>query len=283
MVQRLGLTLFCCCFATILVAQEQIRAQLLDATTNEIIPFAGVGVPSQQRGTLTDEGGYFFLERLQLTDTVYFSALGYLTEKHSVADLKGMEQVLLRPQAYRLATITVSPGASSSSEDVVLGSSSSDRYHSISFVGNLLGSAMGTPLVVEKPTRLTGAGFVLNHARGDSLLFRLNIYDYSNGVVGKNLSPGNILIRAQQRTGRFNIDLTDHEIVVENDVFVALEWLKDYDQGGNEQISFNSVKVKPKAFPLIYYRRYNSDPFRPLNTGKKKMKLCIFLTGETLK
>ncbi len=58
-------------------AQISPAGQVKDAVSGQALPFGSVVVTGNMRGTITDENGFFQLNNLKETDTLFFSYLGY--------------------------------------------------------------------------------------------------------------------------------------------------------------------------------------------------------------
>jgi hypothetical protein len=63
------------------------------------------------------------------------------------------------------------------------------------------------------------------------LRFRLNFYTVENGLPLETLLKENIIIETDIYSGIVTKDLTPYEIVIDQDFFVAIEWIEDLGSG----------------------------------------------------
>ena len=62
----------------------RIRGSVVDAETDEPMPFVNVAAPGTQLGTITDVDGNFFLETRLKVDTLMVSCMGYKPFKTAI-------------------------------------------------------------------------------------------------------------------------------------------------------------------------------------------------------
>jgi len=266
----LSLTLLLSCQPAI--AQEFIQGTLRDADTGEPVPFANIGIPDQQTGTVSDENGRYRLPVRAEPDAAIISAIGYATERYSLKELRAAPDLLLQPQAYLTHSVVVRTSRLGPEQE--LGYRLAKRRNSIGITGRLLGFEIGARIPIAKETLLKKAHFVLNHAKGDSILLRVNLYRWENGRPGQLLLPDNVLLEAGQKRGTLTVDLSAYSLVVEEDVFLALEWVKDLSGLGEAGITFR-CKNSPARKANLYTRLTSHAPYVKMN-----MALGFYLTGR---
>jgi hypothetical protein len=64
------------------------------------------------------------------------------------------------------------------------------------------------------------------------LIFRLNIYTIEDDLPFENILTENIYLTTQIKYGAISFDLKKHNIYVEEDFIIALEWIKDLGEEG---------------------------------------------------
>lgn len=109
----LFIAFFCSNFALGQGQITKIRGKVLDAQTNEPLPYVNVTFKNTTQGTITSEKGEFFLESRTATDTLVVSFVGYKPTMLRVK--KGVYQevsVNLEPEAIELEAVVVKPGES---------------------------------------------------------------------------------------------------------------------------------------------------------------------------
>ena len=185
-------SLFAIHFFGELSAQSNITGSIVDVQTKVANPYVNIGIVEQERGTVSNFDGKFTLN-LHKGDEVTFSAIGYKSQILVESDLFNDIIVKLAPTKYALEIIDVQ-ASTLESEEKIFGLRNETRGHSIGFGNIQLGAEIGAPILIEKSTYVKSANFVLNHAKGDSLLFRVNIYKLADGNVGENLLEENKFI-----------------------------------------------------------------------------------------
>lgn len=278
-INALLLSLLLSCFSNLSFAQETIRGIVLDADTKEPVPFVNIGITRSMTGTVSDENGQYQLRIPSLMDVVAFSSIGYQTENIEVKKLIENGEINLRPKPYDIPAIELN--ASAFTKEVILGAKLEEQGHSIGFGSSELGAEIGAHIGIHKETYIKSAHFPINHASGDSLLFRVNLYDFQNEKAGENLLPQNVIISAVQKKGMIDVDLSEFNLITANDVLLSLEWIKDDNGKGNVGITFRSQKSRRNN---NLYTKYTSQaPFSKLSDlapRAPKLELGFYLTGK---
>ena len=260
-------------------AQESIRGRVIDSDTQEPVPFVNIGITQSMTGTVSDENGKYQLRFASPLDVVTFSSIGYRTENVEAGKLLENGEINLQPQPYDIPAIELN--ASAFTREVILGAKLEEQGHSIGFGSSELGTEIAAHVEIGKETFLKSAHFSINHAAGDSLLYRVNLYDFQDGQAGASLLPQNVIVTALQKRGTVDVDLSEFNLTASNDVLLALEWIKD-DQGkGNVGITFRSQKSRRDN---NLYTKYTSQaPFKRLSDlapRAPKLQLGFYLTGK---
>ncbi len=259
-------------------AQIKITSRVLDESTQSPIAYVNIGITTLDRGTISDDEGYFSIEGEESSNVVSFSSIGYEGQSISLSELKELGEILLKPKAYLIDQVEV-VAERWSSENVLLGEKNKNRGHSISFGSAQLGTEIGAAIAIDRQSYLKSANFVFNHAKGDSLLMRVNIYDFSTGEVGANILSDNILIKDRQRKGLVSVDLTPYDLVVDHDVLLTLEWLRDFDEIGNKGITFDTKKSK--KLKGVYLRHFSNGSFEKMDHPPKR-KPCFYFIAKQI-
>jgi hypothetical protein len=88
-----------------------ISGKVIDAETNEAIPFVNIGFQHSLVGTISETDGSFYLSTPKATDTLLVSSLGYEVQRIHIA--KGTTQTLeikLQTKSIALDAVVVKPG-----------------------------------------------------------------------------------------------------------------------------------------------------------------------------
>lgn len=89
---------------------QTIKGLIIDANTNQSLPFVGILIKNTQTGTLTDIDGKFQLTVTTTPNTeLQITYLGYLPQTVALSTFKDLEKVTikLKPQAFSLQEISV--------------------------------------------------------------------------------------------------------------------------------------------------------------------------------
>ncbi len=216
--------------------QTTFNGKITGGDSHENLGYVNIGVVGKNVGTVSNIHGNFELEipRKHDADTLKISMIGYESKVFRVADFK--KHISKNPTIHLAEIATdlkevVIPGKKLKKK--ILGNKTRSKNVSAGFSSNLLGNEVGLVIKVKKrPTYITN--FTASVARNeyDSLKFRLNFYDVKNGRPNKSILNENIFINSEIKEGVISVDLSQYNIVVEDDFFVALEWIEDLGEGG---------------------------------------------------
>jgi hypothetical protein len=272
------LTLLLCLIFNSVYSQITIEGRVVDAMTKEPITFVNIGIVEYNIGTVSDYNGKFKLEYKSAHDVIIFSSIGFESVKFTVAEVQDLRDISLSPRAYTIETININ--AQRFDEiDRMFGVKNESRGHSIGFGSSQLGTEIGAPIKFETTAYIKSANFTINHAKGDSMVFRVNIYEFNDGKIGENILTENIIIRAKQTKGLITIDLENKNIVLKSDVLLSLEWITDDKGRGNVGLTFDSRKSKK---PNGIYLKYISHGAFKRIPHKLKITPCFYLIGNSV-
>jgi len=267
------------CIFTSSFAQGYLQGRVADSSTLEPIPFVNIGIKNLNTGTVSDENGRYELRITSPQDMVTFSSIGYFTKDIEAGKLAKTGDISLQPQPYALQTIELS--AAGFTEEAILGAKLEEQGHSIGFGSSELGTEIGAHIEIDKETFIKSAHFPVNHAGGDSLLFRVNLYEFEDGKVGKNVLPQNVIISTAQKKGEIEVDLSEFNLITTRDVLLSLEWIKDDKNEGNVGVTFRSKKSRRDN--NLYTKHTSHAPFRKLSSmapRAPKLQLGFYLIGK---
>ncbi len=256
--------------------QVTITGKVIDSASKEPVPYVSIGIKELSKGTVSDGEGKFELNRMAEEAIIIFSSIGYESLEIQFQDLVVEGTVELTKKNYELGLVEVQ-ATRFDGEEKIFGLKNKKRGPSIGFGNPQLGTAIGSLIRLDKPTYIKSANFVLNHAKGDSLLFRVNIYSFENDEIGDNLLTENVLIREKQRKGTITVDLTDYNLVLDSDVVLSVEWIKDFDELGSKGVTFDLKKGKKSKG--VYLRLYSTGAFSKL-PYQKRYSPCFFFIGK---
>lgn len=261
--------------AATFAAAATIEGRVIDAETGTPIPYANIGVPAGFDGTVSGEDGRYVLRFPAEPDSLVYSAIGYEPRQVSWPELVRSADVALRPRSIAVhETVIVQARAGGvGGRDVTLGRELAFRGHGIGFGSGQLGSEVGARIRIDEPTLVRSANFVISHTRGDEFLYRVNIYDFDEGRVGRKLLDRNVIVPGQGEKGTMTVDLSQYDLVVDRDVLLTLEWIKDDDQSaGVPPLMFRAKRGRAGN---LYQRRASQGAFEKVES----FGIGFYLTG----
>ena len=207
---------------------RKIRGKVVNAISGIPLPYVNVGFINRQLGTVTNSAGTFEIDFDPdgTNDTLRISMIGYETKIFSAGDLRNFPSVIrLAEKAENLSEVVV---RAKKPRSKVLGNKNTFKFFSTPFPYMQLGAELGIKVEVPRhPVSVNALNFKVNfNTISCNTLFRLNIYKVKDGKPGANLLTENIFIPiAANQTGIISTDLKTHNIVLNEDVFVSLEWV----------------------------------------------------------
>ena len=219
----------------VLNAQYILQGRIIDALTKEPLPFVNIGVLKKELGTVSNEDGFFFLEVPDVfaKETLRFSMIGFDERDFQVADL---EAILLSDNTLVLAEQTtfleeVVLTAEKKWDTRVSGNATTSKLLITGFTSNQLGNEIALFVKVKKtPAYIEGIQFSVVENIYPEVRFRVNVYSSEYRFPDGNILKENIFVTLKQSEGIISVDLKEYDILVDDDVFISLEWI-DEDLG----------------------------------------------------
>ena len=220
---------------TALNAQHILQGRIIDAFTKEPLPFVNIGVLKKELGTVSNEDGFFFLEVPDLfaKETLRFSMIGFDERDFQVADLEAIllsnNTLVLAEQTTFLEEVVLT--AEKKWDTRVSGNSTTSKLLITGFTSNQLGNEIALFVKVKKtPAYIDGIQFSVVENIYPEVRFRVNVYSSDYRFPDENIMKENIFVTLKQSEGLISVDLKEYDILVDDDVFISLEWI-DEDLG----------------------------------------------------
>ena len=246
--------------------EKVLRGRIRDKKSNLPLPFVNIGILNKDWGTTSNPKGEFdlSLSESDLNDTLRISMVGYEPMEIYLKDiLKKQKQILniqLQEKTSELKEIVI---VDKKLTTKVLGNKTDSKFFGGKFASGDLGSEIAIRIKIkDTPTYLDTFSFNISYNTGDTASFRVNIYDVKNGLPDKNILTENIIVRINGQTGKIEIDLSKYDVVVNDDFFVALEWIEGKNNSG---IVFSAGFANKGT----YYRKASQGRWRkyPMGVG----------------
>ncbi|MCH1431352.1 MAG: carboxypeptidase-like regulatory domain-containing protein [Flavobacteriaceae bacterium] len=218
------------------ICQLDLVGQVIDADTEEPLPYVNIGLVNQNIGTVTDEAGYFELEvpgNGFADATLRFSMIGFEPQDFTLQEYRDQKilTIPLKEKATALEEVVLTT-KKNKYQTKILGNKTTSQLIYAAFTTNKLGNEMGflvrgrkNPMILKK--------FNVSLVENDygPIRFRLNFYDLKDGLPNETLLNENIIVETDIQSGIVSKDLTPYEIVIDQDFFVAIEWIEDLGLG----------------------------------------------------
>ncbi|HEY0056983.1 MAG TPA: carboxypeptidase-like regulatory domain-containing protein [Pedobacter sp.] len=221
-----------------------LKGNVTDKSTELPLPYVNVGTKKSEIGTVTNEGGEFELKLPHnLNDTVRISMIGYKAQAFPTVELLGEGKLLIKLEkdSKQLKEVVIT---AKKTRLKTIGNKTTSKFLSTGFGYNQLGAEMCIRINIrKKPTFVNAFNFNISYNRLSSdALFRLNIYNINNGKPKDNILNENITIPISARqTGLISVDLKPYNIVLDEDVMVSIEWLKNEKETKKGEAIFFSL------------------------------------------
>ena len=215
-------------------AQQVLSGRLLDAQSQAPIPFANIGIPGTETGTLSNSDGSFSLQipEKYRNRTVLFSALGYQPAVRE-ASLGGQQDVLLQARPLMLEQVTIT--ASRAKRRIEHWGNGKSLLLSGQLYCDTLSAGSAMALLIDKQAEpeLTFVESVsLYIARNKFPEFRIRLRFMAVDSAA-NLKPGADLVQEQiiavsaMRKGWLEFPVPPALRVQEQAFYIVCEWILD--------------------------------------------------------
>lgn len=220
-----------------------IKGEVVEAGNNKPVPFASIGIPSGDCGTVSNNSGGFTLKVADsLTDKMLrISSIGYQPVSVPVKDIVSLftskRSIALKKEVRQLDVVTV---RATKPQYKIVGNTSRSKFFNVGFSFRDLGSEVGVIISLgKKKVLLKTFNYHISNTRMDSCTFRLNIYSVHNGLPADNLLLQNIITGIGKNPGNYAIDLTPFNIELNGDICVSLEWIGGTTTAANGAVFFS--------------------------------------------
>lgn len=253
---------------------QTINGTIVDASTEKPLGYVNIGLLGKNIGTVSDEKGKFSLTLTNTkdSDTLRVSMVGYQTIELNVEKLKRQKEIKLSPSTEMVEEIVV--WDCDDKHDKIRGNKVSSSAASIAFISEELGTEIATMIRLgkKKKTKIKEFSCWIASHPYDTLFFRLNIYSAKNGQPNENILRENIFITTSQKEGELNVDLRAYNIIVKEDVFVALEYVRPLRKLNDETLCFGGKFFGKKSF--VRFTSQSRWVKTPLLDVGFKVKVC---------
>jgi hypothetical protein len=195
------------------------------------LPYVNIGVPEKNAGTLSDPDGSFeiTLSSELLKDSLYFSSIGFETQKLAIQNASDRRTIQLNPSSKMLSEVTIVAKRLKTKIARLGWMGGKDGILPLDTIQGggavaLLVEAPDNPVYVEK------LQVRLMYNSKDTLTLRLHFFDYDSilNCPGRELLEKEILLQENKRFGWLRFDLSKHSIIInKKKFFIGFEWIDD--------------------------------------------------------
>lgn len=213
---------------------QNIIKQVIDNKNNVPIPYVNIGIVGKNVGTVSDNNGRFQLEldNKYNCDSLRFSSIGYESLNIRVEDYKKNNhqsennRIKMTPKIYNIEEVVVT---NHKIKTVLLGNSNKNGGDIINIQPAGLGAEIGLIMKLHRKKiifHLNNFRFNLVDNIYDTIPIRVNIYNLKNGLPNINILQSPIFFNIQ-KDGLITIDLKKYNIVVQEDFFISIEYIRE--------------------------------------------------------
>lgn len=259
------------------IPASPLHGYVRDAGNGTPLAYVSIGFSGHPAGTMTDSEGKFSLliAGEHLNEALKFSVVGYQAREIPVRLLlqqqaeKGLLHIRLEVKPQALAEVQVK-GRQKPFITQLAGSQIGkltpfrhffDTYTLAS--DKVKGPELGVKIKARKyPAYLQGLSFCLSGTGADITRVRLKLYSLQNNLPHKEILQKVIQVDVPPKyTGWIETDLSHYNLMLEQDVVVALEWLKDENETERTWLASGLV-FSPKN--PDYYKAANQSQWKML-------------------
>ena len=260
---RLSVLLLCLFLGTALQAQDvRIEGKVLDARTQEPIPYVNLSILNTLKGTSTDESGQFFFEipKIFLEKTMHISALGYEDHSMTLESIQESGTIYLKESVFELDEVVLADDLGNTEILNPINSYSITSGFTSSATPWVL--ALYFPNIGEKQKLVEKVVvYFQNPEETDKkeAKFRLRVYnvDPYTGAPGNDLLRESLVLTSPIDADFLSVDISEYQIIAPRDgIYVGLEWLFIPSNW------YRSVRIDP-----ITKEKHMEDRFAPTFGG----------------
>ncbi len=97
----------------------------------------------------------------------------------------------------------------------------------------------------KTPVQIKNLNMYILYSSVDSCIFRINIYDNSEGYPNEKINTKDVIIKTSIIQGKWNVvDLARHNLVFNSDFYVSVEFIPDFKTEEAFQITYGAKLIK---------------------------------------
>lgn len=241
----------------------------------KVLPYCKIGIENTFVGTLSNEDGFFTLEipSEYRNNDIKISFIGYQDLQVKMEDISLYEDLVfsLKPKDYEIEDITVTPKEKFREGKDKEKTSTTTNFSISNQENKNLGSEIGKLFKIKRSVIINKVNFFVDYNDYEEVKLRLNIYTVKDKKPAENILSDELFISFGKTNGDWkSIDLSNYDIVLNQDVIITLEWI--YGSEGGKK--FGLPIIIPSIGATHYYR------FGSQGSWKKFSSMSISMTIE---
>lgn len=227
--------------------QDTLVGSIVDNETKEKLAYVNIGVLNKAIGTVSSVKGDFsiIIPHGYDNDTLKISCIGYESFSMVVSEFRNkLDSATIIGLFSKIIEMEEFVVLGKELKTKVLGNKNPSKWFGgIGFPSNQLGREIGIKINPKrKPTYIKDFNINIFLNTYDTLKFRVNFYDIKNGVPNNRLFNKNIIVVTTIKEGKLTVDLSEYDIVIEDDFFITIEWIENL--GPSDGLFFSKVFKK---------------------------------------
>lgn len=259
--------------STIVYSQEKkVSGNVWNSETNQPLPYVNIGIKNKTVGTVSNNNGLFKLllnDQVTSEDTVYFSYIGFTTEKYLVSELSKIKKpILLQPKNTALDEVIINSQKIKLKPKKIGRTSKGLGMMHLNFytahekdIDDRLSKERGMALKIRKNCHIKDLNFHVTSNQFKSLKFRVNIYKIENGLPTDLIIHDNIIFEIKDGfLGWVKVDLEPYDINLKKEheeVAVTIQWLESVKE--NKKSKYFSVSAATSPLHTFFSREKTMD------------------------
>jgi hypothetical protein len=225
----------------------EMSGKIVDSETKKQIEFVNIGILNKNKGTVSNLKGAFTLSvsKSFSKDSLTICHISYNTLKIPIENFKN-RTLSLTPKTNELAEVIVSNKKKKQRKIGVRTYNPLLWLRAISEDKDIVENAQ----YMNIPDKVVKVKYVnIYFRRGfdvDSSYVRVNFYKNVDNKPGDRIFFENIMFKQKIEPGWLKLDLNKHGVFLEEDFFVGIEFIPDFDT--NSYIYIGAILTKGKGF-----------------------------------
>lgn len=250
--------------------------------TNEMLPYANVGVRGKSIGGIADEQGNFKIDisKASPNDKIVVSYLGFEPVIYLVNELKANQvyEVKLNPKSVELKEVLVY----NKRVPIIVGNNKkSSNYtgwrHNTSDVGRARGAIFNP---ADLPVKAEEFVIHIHENTFDNVKFRLNMMiPNENGEDFTSLINENIFFTTSEKNGWVRVDLRAYNIVISEKLIVAVEWVDASGRKRTEKEGSHRLTISTSKKEGYFYHRETPEESTKLEMSDRTPSMYFVCYG----